>query len=171
MNNKKTVVNIACVATICGIWTMRNDMCFQGIPWTSTRAILARIGASLHQWKILCVGNQSVLLRRCLQLLDRRRGELLGIAWALGWELAWRGPEARLWRLIQSEGMWLAYHGMPLFLASGEGCNLSVLLVGTFQFGSFSCSFGCANLNLLGVAFSCFQIYSGLPLSGRPDRL
>ena len=81
LNNKKSVTNIACVATIYSIWTMRNDMCFQGVQWTSTRAILARISSSLHQWKVLCVGDQSVLLRRCIQLLDRRRGELLRIAW------------------------------------------------------------------------------------------
>lgn len=70
LNNKRSVINIACVASIWGIWTMRNDMCFQGMPWTSTRAVLGRISSSLHQWKILCKGDQSVLLRRCLLLLD-----------------------------------------------------------------------------------------------------
>ena len=81
LNNKKSVTNIACVATIWSIWTMRNDMCFQGVQWTNTRTILARISSSLHQWKVLCVGDQSVLLRRCIPLLDGRRGELLRIAW------------------------------------------------------------------------------------------
>jgi hypothetical protein len=61
-NNKKTVVNIACVAAIWSIWTMRNDLCFQGVPWISTRVILGRACALLHQWKIMCVGDQSVLL-------------------------------------------------------------------------------------------------------------
>lgn len=104
INNKKTVINIACVAAIWGIWIMHNDICFQGISWTSTRAILERINFSRHQWKILCGGDQSVLLRHCLQLLDRWRGELLRIAWVGNWERVQRGPGVETcWKLIQDD--------------------------------------------------------------------
>lgn len=81
VDNKKSVVAISCVAVIWSIWTLRNDLCFQGSVWTSTQTLLGRVSAMLHQWKILCVDTQSELLRRRLQLLDRRRGELLRIAW------------------------------------------------------------------------------------------
>ncbi|XP_040250741.1 uncharacterized protein [Aegilops tauschii subsp. strangulata] len=57
------------------------------IPKTFKGAKMARyamcvgLGATIRQWKILCSEVQGALLLRCLRLLDRRRGELLRIAW------------------------------------------------------------------------------------------
>ena len=38
-----------------------------------------KLGGKLHRWKVLCDDAQSVLLHRCILLLDRHWGELLSL--------------------------------------------------------------------------------------------
>ncbi|XP_044378063.1 uncharacterized protein [Triticum aestivum] len=53
----------------------------KGRKWRSVKCILAKLSCFLHQWKVLCDDGQANLLQRCILLLDKRRGELLWIAW------------------------------------------------------------------------------------------
>ncbi|KAM3240641.1 hypothetical protein ACQJBY_053977 [Aegilops geniculata] len=53
----------------------------KGRTWRDAKCVLAKLSSHLNQWKILCVDNQAELLLPCIRLLDRRRGELLRIAW------------------------------------------------------------------------------------------
>ncbi|XP_048574592.1 vegetative cell wall protein gp1-like [Triticum urartu] len=53
----------------------------EGCKWRSVKCILAKLSCYLHQWKVLCDDGQATLLQRCILLLDKRRGELLRIAW------------------------------------------------------------------------------------------
>lgn len=81
-NPKKYVVlNLVVAASLWSIWKLRNEFCFQGRSWRSVKCILAKLSTYLNQWKILCDDAQAVLLQRCIRLLDKRRGELLRIAW------------------------------------------------------------------------------------------
>lgn len=80
-DNKKSIIGISVVATIWCLWTTRNDICFQGATWKDTRIILGKISRLLHHWLILCSEGQLQVMKRRLQLLDKRRGELLRIAW------------------------------------------------------------------------------------------
>uniref|UniRef100_A0A453D946 Uncharacterized protein n=1 Tax=Aegilops tauschii subsp. strangulata TaxID=200361 RepID=A0A453D946_AEGTS len=53
----------------------------KGRKWKSVKCILAKVSCYLHHWKVLCDDVQATLLQRCILLLDKRRGELLRIAW------------------------------------------------------------------------------------------
>lgn len=92
MHKNKPVLCMVTAASLWSLWTLRNDFCFQGRTWKDTRCVLAKLGGFLRQWGVLCDDTQSVLLRKCLRLLDKWRGELLRIAWR------WRGVEKE-WRL------------------------------------------------------------------------
>lgn len=80
-NNKISTVGIAVVATIWSLWTTRNDLCFQGATWRDTRIILGKISRLLHFWLILYSEEQVMAMKLRLEVLDKRRGELLRIAW------------------------------------------------------------------------------------------
>lgn len=77
------VLNMMIAASLWSIWKLRSEFCFQGRSWRSVKCILAKLDIYLNQWKILFADAQAVLLRECIRLLNRRRGELLRIAWRL----------------------------------------------------------------------------------------
>ena len=68
-------------AFLWSLWRLRNEFCFQGRKWKSVKCILAKLSCYIHQWKVLCDDAQATLLQRCILLLDKRRGELMRIAW------------------------------------------------------------------------------------------
>ncbi|XBI10835.1 hypothetical protein VPH35_138007 [Triticum aestivum] len=68
-------------ASLWSLWRLRNKFCFQGQKWRNMNCILAKLSCYLHQWKVLCDDAQATLLQRCILLLDKRRGELMRIAW------------------------------------------------------------------------------------------
>lgn len=81
MHKSKPVLNMVVAASLWSLWKLRNEFCFQGRSWRSVHCVLAKLRSFLQQWSVLCDATQSVLLQRCILLLDRRRGELLRIAW------------------------------------------------------------------------------------------
>lgn len=88
LNFKKNAVpNMACLASMWSLWTVGHDMYIQGLVWKSVKILLGRISRLLRQWKILCIDSQSILMQRCMLLLDRRKGEMFRIAWV--WVCLW----------------------------------------------------------------------------------
>ena len=81
MHKKKPILNMVIAASLWSLWRLRNNFCFQGQKWKNMNCILAKLSCYLHQWKVLCDDGQATLLQRCIQLLDKRRGELLRITW------------------------------------------------------------------------------------------
>nr|XP_045087867.1 uncharacterized protein LOC120969749 [Aegilops tauschii subsp. strangulata] len=53
----------------------------KGRTWRNAACVLVKLRSHLQQWKVLCDDNQAVLLQRCILLLDKKRGELMRIAW------------------------------------------------------------------------------------------
>ncbi|XP_040256948.1 uncharacterized protein [Aegilops tauschii subsp. strangulata] len=53
----------------------------KGKRWRDIRCVLGQVAATIRQWKILSSETQGAILLRWLRLLERRRGELLRIAW------------------------------------------------------------------------------------------
>ena len=86
MHKENAVLNMVTTAALWSLWRLRNEFCFQGRKWRSVKCILAKLSCYLHQWKVLCDDGQATLLQRCILLLDKRRGELLRIAWRWCWE-------------------------------------------------------------------------------------
>jgi hypothetical protein len=79
--NKNYVLNIFSSATLWTLWSIRNEMCFQGLKWPGVKEVMRRIGYLIKSWRLLCLDKHSELLDANLMLLDRCRGELLWIAW------------------------------------------------------------------------------------------
>ena len=61
------------------LWNFRNSMCFQGIRRTRMKAIRTELIKLLVRWRPLC--KSTSLLDRGIRKLERKRGELLRIAW------------------------------------------------------------------------------------------
>jgi hypothetical protein len=80
-NNKNSVINVVCPATLWSIWKLRNALCFQGRTWPGVQEIWGRIASDLGQWRILSKDAASVILVEKARLLDVKRRELLRIAW------------------------------------------------------------------------------------------
>jgi hypothetical protein len=79
--DKNSVINIFSSAVLWTIWSVRNEMCFQGLRWLGVKEILRRTASLIRSWRPLCLDKHSSLLDANLRLLDHRRGELLRIAW------------------------------------------------------------------------------------------
>lgn len=77
----KPVLNLVTAASLWSIWRLRNDFCFQGRSWRGLNCVLVKLKNVLLRWGVLCDDTQAELLRRCILLLDKHRGELLRIAW------------------------------------------------------------------------------------------
>jgi hypothetical protein len=56
-------------------------MCFQGKVWPGVAEIWGRISFELDRWKILLKDAHSELMAKNIQLLDKKRREVLRIAW------------------------------------------------------------------------------------------
>ena len=68
-------INLISAATLWSLWLFRNEFVFQGRKWRSIKCVLELVGRHIHQWKILCMDSQAVLLLQCLKLLDHHHGE------------------------------------------------------------------------------------------------
>jgi hypothetical protein len=80
-NNKNSVINVVCTATLWSIWKLRNSLCFQGKTWPGVQEIWRRVASDLDQWRILSKDAVSTILVEKARLLDVKRRELLRIAW------------------------------------------------------------------------------------------
>jgi hypothetical protein len=80
-NEKNSVINVLCTATIWSLWKLRNDMYFQGKTWPGVQDLFRRIAGDLDRWKILSKDANAVLLAEKAFLVDKRRKDMLRIAW------------------------------------------------------------------------------------------
>ena len=80
-NSRNSAVNVVCAAVLWALWKLRNDMCFQGKTWPGVKDIWRRVAAYLELWKVLSKGATSELLARNARLLNKKRGEVMRIAW------------------------------------------------------------------------------------------
>ena len=81
LNSKNPALNVVCVAVLWALWKLRNEMCFQGKTWPGVKDVWRRVAVDLEQWKVLSKDAVSQLLARNALLLNKKRGELLRIAW------------------------------------------------------------------------------------------
>jgi hypothetical protein len=80
-NNKNSVINVVCTATLWSIWKVHNSLCFQGKTWPGVQEIWRRVALDLDQWRILSKDAASTILMEKARLLDVKQRELLRIAW------------------------------------------------------------------------------------------
>lgn len=52
-NNKNTVWNCVCAATLWSIWKLCNQLCFQGGRWQGGGQVLCSIARMLKRWRVL----------------------------------------------------------------------------------------------------------------------
>ena len=81
-NKNFFALNTTCTAALWSLWKLRNDMCFQGKAWPGVKDIWRRMVLELDQWKVLSEDAVTDLLARNVLLLNKKRGELLRIAWS-----------------------------------------------------------------------------------------
>ncbi|KAI5003541.1 hypothetical protein ZWY2020_030701 [Hordeum vulgare] len=82
LNKKEKLLNMTIAASLWSVWTLRNEFCFQGRTWRGLGCILVKLRGILQQWSALCDAAQVTILKNFLAVLDRRREELLRIAWS-----------------------------------------------------------------------------------------
>ena len=49
-NKKFMVCNIVSSAVIWVLWKLRNELCFQGVPWSGMKKVFAIVGRMLRSW-------------------------------------------------------------------------------------------------------------------------
>ena len=80
-NSKNSALNVVCTAILWALWKLRNDMCFQGKTWPGVKDIWRRVAVDLEQWRILSKDAVSELLARSALVLNKKRGDVMRIAW------------------------------------------------------------------------------------------
>jgi hypothetical protein len=75
------VLNIFCSAVLWSLWSLRNELCFQGKSWLGMEVVWRNVCTCIRRWRVLCADAHSSLLDRNLLLLMKSRGELMRIAW------------------------------------------------------------------------------------------
>ena len=81
VNKRKPVLNLVIAASLWSIWKLRNEFCFQGRKWKSLDCNIVKLRGILLRWEVLCGAAQQTELKQFIRLLDKRRGEILRIAW------------------------------------------------------------------------------------------
>ena len=68
-NNKNTVLNCVCAATLWSIWKLHNHLCFEGGRWQEVGRVLCSIARMLMRWCVLLKPNKQAKLQRTAQHL------------------------------------------------------------------------------------------------------
>jgi hypothetical protein len=80
-NNKNSMINVVCTATLWSLWKLRNELCFQGKVWPGVHKLWRKVVVELDQWKILSKDSVAASLSEKARLRNKKRGEVLRIAW------------------------------------------------------------------------------------------
>lgn len=73
--SKNSVLNIFTPAVMWAIWTIRNEMCFQGLKWPGVEVLSRNLLSTIRSWKPLCKKCNSSPLNDNLMMLDDGCGE------------------------------------------------------------------------------------------------
>ena len=49
-NQNHELTNVLSSAVIWSIWKLRNELCFQGVPWTGMKSVLMRVVRMIRRW-------------------------------------------------------------------------------------------------------------------------
>jgi hypothetical protein len=71
-NNKNDMLNLFTSATLWSIWSLRNELCFQGRSWLGLDAVWSKVCACIRRWRVLCADFHSSLLDHNLLLLEKK---------------------------------------------------------------------------------------------------
>ena len=80
-NKNNSALNVVCIAILWALWKLRNDMCFQRKTWPGVKDIWRRVVVDLEQCRILSKDAASELLAKGTLMLNKKRGEVMRIAW------------------------------------------------------------------------------------------
>jgi hypothetical protein len=80
-NNKNSVLNTVSSAVLWAIWSLRNDLCFQGRSWLGLDMAWSKVTACLGRWRVLFVDVRLEEVDQLILKMEQRRGDLLRIIW------------------------------------------------------------------------------------------
>lgn len=69
-NKKHILTNIVSSAVIWCLWNFRNKMCFEGLVWTGTKAVLLWTARMLRRWKPMYTQDLEVKVNSVIQDLE-----------------------------------------------------------------------------------------------------
>jgi hypothetical protein len=75
-NKKFSGVNIFSSAALWALWKLRNNVCFQNIPWKNMECLLMNVVTLTHNWQILCPPEKKIELAAIIKELSHRARSL-----------------------------------------------------------------------------------------------
>ena len=82
-NKKFMVCNIVSSAVIWVLWKLRNELCFQGVPWSGMKKVFAIVGRMLRSWLPMFKPKVQEKMEQVNQLVKVEASSAPWIKWSL----------------------------------------------------------------------------------------